>query len=123
MTDWDTVLKYGPDIEEIANRLCHKYDSSVVEDVIQYTRLALKQKVNLSLATGPEREYIRGAIWKIVHEFFRSHFMGEVSLEALQEQGVQIDLSGTVIWPTNDGVRKNAARHFRSQKDSNIDEK
>lgn len=105
MVGWDVVLKYEQDIRNIANR-CRTVDPSLYEDVVHHTMLVMHTKLNLEGRTGPEREYVRGAIWKIVRYFLISRQHGGwsqlVSLEKLLANGVQIDLDRQVIWPSTD---------------------
>lgn len=115
MVDWELVLRYTPDIEEIADKISRKYDTSLRDDAVQYTRIILKQKLNVQAATGPEREYVRGAIWKIIHEFFKSHTDWQfLSLDRLLEKGLQIDPDGDPIWP---GLGGSYTGHYREEED------
>lgn len=99
MTDWGKVLEYEKDVREIASKLAYKINPSLREDVIQHTFMVMHQKLDVTKATGPEREYVRGAIWNIVQRFFRDEKKyNQISVDELVEGGVQITESYDLIW-------------------------
>lgn len=99
MTEWEKIFEYNDDILEIASKLSTKMDPSLREDAIQYTYIILREKLDLSKATGPEREYVRGAIWNIVQRFFRDERKHQqVSLDELIQRGVQVSETKDMIW-------------------------
>lgn len=101
MAEWDDVLKYEADIKEIANKLCMRVDPSLCEDVIQHTYISLVEKLDMSAAKGPEREYVRGAIWKTVQKFLNAERAQwrHVSLDNLLAKDLQVDQDGNARWP------------------------
>lgn len=100
MMNWDEVMEYEDDVREICGKLVPRIDPSLVEDVTHYVFMALTE-VDPSQATGDKRQYIRGAIWNRVNLYFRDqkNNFHSVSLEQLDDYGVQIDESGSVLWP------------------------
>jgi hypothetical protein len=103
---WDEVLSYEKDVRSIARRWANKKDPDLYEDAVHHTYIVLFEKLDLAKAEGPEKEYVKGAIWNIVRKFFNSPWGGgwdHISLETLHENGFQVDEDGTPRWSSADG--------------------
>jgi hypothetical protein len=99
---WEDVLNYKEEVEYMCNKWCNVYDSSMVEDAIQHTYIKMYETVDVTEAEH-ERNFVLGAITRILHNFFRSASDGRwthISLDQLSDAGVQIDTDGDPIWPT-----------------------
>lgn len=103
---WDEVLSYEEDVRSIARRWANRKDPDLFEDAVHHTYIIMKEKLDLSKAEGPEREYVKGAIWNIVRKFFNSSWGGawdHASFEALHEEGFQVDEDRVPRWASADG--------------------
>ena len=99
--EWDEVLSYEYDVRNIARKVANSVDPDLYEDAVHHAYIAMKEKIDLRKATGPEREYVRGAIWNIVMKFFQAPSEGgwnHISIEQLKRGGFQIDHQHNVYW-------------------------
>jgi len=99
--EWHEVLSYERDVRGIARKIANSVDPDLYEDAVHHAYIMMREKIDLSKATGPEKEYVRGAIWNIVMKFFQSPSEGgwnHVSIEQLTRGGFQIDNAYAVYW-------------------------
>jgi len=102
MKDWDQVLLYKNDVDEICGKLASRMGIELLDDVKNFVYIGLKEKVDPSGAEGSERDYVRGAIWNLVQMFYKQekrYYDPLVPIENLNAAGVQIDERGNVRWP------------------------
>ena len=98
---WEEVLSYEADVKGIARKISSRTDPDLYEDAVHHAYIVMKEKIDLSRAEGPERDYVRGAIWNIVLKYFQSSSEGKwphISIEQLEQGNFQIDSTRKVYW-------------------------